>query len=79
MDEYNDLDFVLHVKDAIHSIRFWHHSIMLFNGVFFGVYVASVYKDVALKKGSINDADLTIAGAIGSFMNGSSRIIWASF
>lgn len=51
---------------------------MLLNGVFFGVYVASVYKDVALKKGSIEDADLTIAGAIGSFVNGSSRIFWAS-
>lgn len=69
----------MHVNDALKTTRYWHHSLMLFNGVFFGVYVASVYKDVALKKGSIEDADLTIAGALGSFMNGSSRIIWASF
>ena len=79
VDSQNELDFVLHVSDALHSIRFWHHSIMLFNGVFFGVYVASVYKDVGLKKGSIEDASLTIAGAVGSFVNGSSRIVWASF
>lgn len=51
---------------------------MLFNGVFFGVYVAAIYKDVALKKGSIQDSSLTVAGALGSFMNGSSRIMWAS-
>lgn len=78
MCEDQSLDFILHVKDALGSIRFWHHSIMLFNGVFFGVYVASVYKDVGLNKGSILDKDLTIAGAIGSFFNGSSRIFWAS-
>jgi len=49
---------------------------MYFNGVFFGIYVASVYKTVAL--GLINDRTLTIAGSIGSFINGSSRIFWAS-
>jgi len=49
---------------------------MYFNGVFFGVYVASVYKTVAL--GLIDDRTLTIAGSFGSFINGSSRILWAS-
>jgi MFS family permease len=73
-----DLDFVLHVTDALYSIRFWHHSIMLFNGLFFGVYMVSVYKDIGLNKGSIGDRELTIAGAVGSFVNGSSRILWAS-
>ena len=51
---------------------------MLFNGVFFGVYVAAVYKDVALNHGTIGDRELTIAGSIASFINGASRIMWAS-
>lgn len=49
---------------------------MLYNGVFFGTYVASVYKDIAL--GIIDDPTLTLAGSIGAFMNGTSRIVWAS-
>ena len=48
---------------------------MLFNGVFFGVYISSVYKSFAR---GIDDNTLTIAGAVGSFINGSSRIFWAS-
>lgn len=70
------IDLTIHVKDALKSWRFWHHSIMLFNGVFFGVYVAAVYKAVA--NTVIKDKYLTIAGSIGSFVNGSSRIFWAS-
>ena len=72
----DDHDFVVHVGDALRSWRFWHLSIMLFNGVFFGVYVASVYKTVALC--CIDDRALTIAGSVGSFVNGTSRIFWAS-
>jgi len=49
---------------------------MYFNGVFFGVYVASVFKSVAL--GYIGDKTLTIAGSMGAFINGSSRLLWAT-
>lgn len=38
--------------------------------------MASVYKEVALN--ILSDDTLTIAGAIGSVCNGSSRIIWAT-
>lgn len=38
--------------------------------------MASVYKSFV--KGKIDDETLTIAGAIGSFINGSSRIFWAT-
>ena len=64
------------VKSALLDIRFWHFGFLLFNGVFFGTYVASVYKGVALTY--IDDETLTLAGSIGSFANGASRIIWAS-
>lgn len=49
---------------------------MLFNGVFFGTYIASVYK--AINQDTLNDKILTVAGAIGSICNGGSRILWAS-
>ena len=66
----------MHIKDAIRTPRFYHLAVMLFNGVFFGTYMASVYKSFV--KGKIDDETLTIAGAIGSFINGSSRIFWAT-
>jgi MFS family permease len=49
--------------------------LLLFSGIFFGVYLASVYKTLAI---DIEDSALTIAGAIGSVCNGGSRIIWAT-
>jgi len=49
---------------------------MMFNGIFFGAYIASVYKQIDLDK--ISDSQLTIAGAIGSLCNGGSRIFWAT-
>ena len=69
-------DKVVHIKDAIRTTRFYHLAVMLFNGVFFGTYMASVYKSFV--KGKIDDQTLTVAGAIGSFINGSSRIFWAT-
>jgi hypothetical protein len=38
------IDLVIHFKDAVKSNRFWHHGFMFFNGAFFGMYVAAVYK-----------------------------------
>ena len=67
----------IQIRHALKSIRFYHIAAMLFNGMLFGTYVASVYKEVALKY--IDDSTLTLAGAIGAFMNGSSRIVWATF
>ena len=49
---------------------------MMFNGVFYGVYLASVYK--AANIDNLKDGTLTIAGAIGSICNGGSRMFWAS-
>jgi len=51
-------------------------GIMLYLGVFYGVYFASVYKVAAQE--IIDDHTLTLAGSLGSVCNGSSRIIWAT-
>ena len=49
---------------------------LLFLGMFYGLYIASVYKTTA--QNSLSDLTLTFAGAIGSVCNGSSRIAWAA-
>lgn len=49
---------------------------MLLFGMFFGLFMAGVYKQTALKY--LSDHTLTLAGALGSVCNGSSRIIWAA-
>ena len=64
--------------EAIKSGRFWFMAWLLFEGMFFGLYMASVYKAVAQHEGKISDKALTTAGALGSVCNGSSRFIWAS-
>lgn len=66
----------IELKEAMKSCRFWYICIILFNGIFFGMYFASVYKLAA--QGLLSDHDLTLAGALGMVMNGSSRIMWAS-
>ena len=63
---------------ALKAGRFWFLAFLLFNGMFFGLYMASVYKSVAQHENKISDKALTTAGAIGSVCNGSSRILWAS-
>ena len=47
---------------------------MFFNGLFFPMFVASVYK--LTPEGRIADHTLTVAGTAGSLFNGLSRIIW---
>lgn len=64
------------MKEGLTSKEFWHLGLMLLNGMFFGLFMASVYKEVALN--SLSDHTLTLAGALGSVCNGSSRIIWAT-
>ena len=64
-------------SDAFKSPRFWYMGWLLFEGMFFGLYMASVYKKVASGR-VLSDKQLTLAGAIGSVCNGSSRIIWAT-
>ena len=49
---------------------------MLFQGMFFGLYMASVYKMVA--QDTLSDKSLTLIGAVGSMCNGSSRFVWAA-
>lgn len=55
---------------------------MFFNGLFFCVYNASVYKTNAQNGGgddSLSDHTLTLAGAVGSVCNGGSTLFWALF
>jgi len=47
---------------------------MLFLGVFYGVFVTSVYKQIS----GLDDKILTMAGALGSVANGLSRIGWGT-
>lgn len=49
---------------------------MLFLGIFYGIYMAAVYKKTA--QDYLDDDILTLAGAIGSICNGCSRYLWAS-
>ena len=49
---------------------------MIYTGLFYGVYMASVYKISAQE--FISDKVLTTAGAIGAFCNGGSRLGWAT-
>ena len=49
---------------------------MLFLGIFYGIYMAGVYKKTAQE--DLSDNVLTLAGAIGSVCNGCSRYFWAS-
>ena len=72
-DEYrNSIGF----KEAFMSARFWHMLIMLFFGEFYCLYNASSYKLVA--QNTISDRSLTIAGALGSILNGLSRVVWGA-
>jgi len=71
------IDKGVSINDALTSGKFWLISLILFNGLFFGLYMASVFKFAA--QGTITDDKyLTLAGAVGSVCNGSSRVIWAS-
>jgi hypothetical protein len=49
---------------------------MLFNGIFFGIYIAAVYKTTA--QDFLKDNVLTLTGAFGSVCNGGGRIFWAT-
>ena len=75
----NKKETITKSSDAFKSLRFWHMSFMLYGGLFFGVYVASVYKPIASGiPNEIGDKALTLTGAIGSVMNGASRVVWAT-
>jgi len=66
-------------SEVFKTLRFWQMSLMLYSGLFFGVYIASVYKSIASGiPNEIGDKALTLTGAIGSVMNGSSRVMWAT-
>jgi len=67
---------VVTFKEAFTSWRFYHMTLLLFQGMFFGLYMASIYKVGVM--GILSDKQLTIAGAIGSVCNGSFRLFWAS-
>lgn len=67
---------ILTVKDGVTHPRFYLLAFMMFNGVFFGTYIASVYKSIDVD--ILSDHILTVAGAIGSVCNGGSRLFWAA-
>jgi len=64
------------LRGGLLSLRCLHITAMLFFGIFYGIYVASVYKTTSQKV--LSDRTLTLAGAIGSVCNGGSRIMWAT-
>ena len=55
---------------------FWNLTILLGFGQFYTLYMANVYKNIAL--GLVSDKILTTAGAIGSVCNGLSRVMWTT-
>ena len=63
--------------EALKTKQFWTLNLMLFNGIFFGSFLASVYKDFG-SDGKISDKALTVTGSIGSVGNGVSRIVWSA-
>lgn len=62
--------------EGLKSWRAVHLSAMFMIGLFYPIYIASVYKPIA--QDELKDSVLTIAGAIGSVCNGTSRVFWAS-
>ena len=73
MDEDKD---VITPKEAFRSTEFWILTILLFQGLFYGLYVASVFK-FAAQSTITSDTAITAAGAVGSMCNGGSRVFWA--
>ena len=71
----NERDY-LTFKEGLRHPRFYHLTLMLFFGIFYGIYMAAVYKKTA--QDYLDDDTLTLAGAIGSVCNGCSRYGWAS-
>ena len=55
--------------------RYWHLYAMAFFSAFYGLYMASVYKNLG-NENEIDDFTLTLAGSLGSFSNGVSRFFW---
>ena len=46
--------------------------------MFYGAYISSVYKSMAIGVKEQSDHSLTLAGAFGAACNGASRILWAT-
>ena len=51
-------------------------GLLLFQGIFFGSHLVSAYKFAAADV--LGDFQLSIAGALGSACNGTSRVFWGS-
>ena len=64
------------VMQGVKSCRFFHMFMMLMLGLFYSLYIASVYKSFGSEK--LGDSVLTLAGSIGAVCNGGSRIFWAN-
>ena len=67
------MDDVITVKQGLTSKQFLILFIMMFNGVFFGIFIAGNYKIINLD--NLSDKVLTLAGAIGAIGNAVSRIL----
>ena len=64
--------------EAIKTRRFFHLGLILFNGMFFGSYLVSTFKPVALNAGVIKDDEITIIGSLSMISNGAARLVWSS-
>ena len=74
MSVNKDKGQVITLRYALKTSTFWMLTLLSFNGLYFGVIVASIYKQVDLE--NLSDETLTIAGAIGTVCNGCSRVFW---
>jgi hypothetical protein len=72
------MDNLLSVKEALRTHKFYHISLMLFCSTFYGMFMASSFKNLGSNDGDIDDLTLTVAGSLGAFMNGACRILWAT-
>lgn len=71
-------DGQLSLSEALKTRRFFHIGLILFNGMFFGSYLVSTYKPVALNADVITDDQITIIGSLSMISNGAARIVWSS-
>jgi len=58
------------------SLRFWHMLAMQLCSIFFGLYLASVWKPIASKEGVISETILTRTAVYASLANGLARFFW---
>ena len=64
------------VKQGLQSKQFYILAIMMFNGIFFGMFIAGNFKIINLD--NLSDKTLTMAGALGAIGNAASRVVFSA-